>query len=342
METASKCVFIYRGDEYMKKPFALQFMEVLDKRIQLYRRGKRYLQSQKDGYIGEVDMQNIVLANVPDSWTLITDKYFELDYCRGQVDAILVTPNGLKLFEVKNLSAYYEYQDDRWTTNGVELTHDYFDQMKSSRKLIRLLMQKLDTPVPVDGKLILINENDTAKIHGDMTELYLKRWHLKSYFQHLRHNQKGTIINTAEVVNLIENYSSAPPLPSIKPWEIGNSIYRGIVCRHCHHHGVNAVKLRYHVVCEQCHFKEMKELAVLRTICDIGILFYDFPLTKRFIVECINDWALNGVIKNVLHKYFHYENSNKQLNYLNPLQEIQYAFPQAIQNTRYKNSFIKL
>lgn len=316
-------------------------MEELDKRCELNPAGKFYLYKMRTGHEGEIDFHGLIIPQLPSNWQFITNKFFDLPYNQAQMDAILIAPHRITVFEVKNLKAKYIYEDERWRTNGKELDYDYFDQVRNVRKIIRIILQKNKIQMNVDSKLMLINEFDTVDIRDNVEKLYLKRWHLQDYVQEMKDSEAGGTVSMNNLTKTLLNYTVNRYIPDKKPWNFGK-IYNGIVCNHCHNTHLDTRSQRVHVICKRCGFKEVKEIAVLRTVCELGILYYDKPLTKRLIKNFINDSSLENVINRVFRMYFTRLTSMKRSEYFNPMRQIEYAFPNVLEKLRYKNSFITI
>lgn len=325
----------------MEKSFDLQFMEELDKRCELNSAGKFYLYNMGTGHEGEINFQGLLRPQLPSNWRFVTNKFFDIRYNRAQMDAILIAPHRITVFEVKNLKANYIYEDEKWTTNDNELTYDYFDQVRNTRKIIRIILQENNIQMDVQSKLMLINEFDTVDIRDNVDKLYLKRWHLQSYVQDMKDTEKTGLISANNLTKVLMNYATERYIPDKKPWNFDN-IYNGIVCDHCRGYQFDTKSQRVHIICRNCGYKEVKEIAVLRTICELGILYYDKPLTKKFILSCMNDNSLKYVINHIFEKYFKVDYSIKNSVYINPMRQIEYAFPHIIKSRRYNNGFVTL
>lgn len=81
--------------------------------------------------------------------------------------------------------------------------------------------------------------------------------------------------------------------------ELVPHVRRGILCDSC---GGGKIKyrLRYHIQCKQCGSTESKEGAILRTICDYGVLHYNEKLVLREVKAFINETSLDDTISKVL------------------------------------------
>ena len=97
-----------------------------------------------------------------------------------QIDVMLISSRKVFHFEIKNFLQNYLYENGTWMCNGREIGNDFFIQMKRARGNLVENLQRIGIRVPVESKLILINEEDTVNIvDADQQNNYLKRWHVK-------------------------------------------------------------------------------------------------------------------------------------------------------------------
>lgn len=100
----------------------------------------------------------------------------------------------------------------------------------------------------------------------------------------------------------------------------------GILCENCDSWRVDVISRRYHILCKNCGRQEPKQRAVLRTICDYGVLYHDRPLTKNAVTEFIGEPSLEFIIKRTLLNYFELNSKGRASIYLNPAKRMEFAF----------------
>ena len=133
----------------MNKPFELQFLECLRDRYKLPQSLEWRLVNYRTGFI-------------------------------GKGECLLISPHKVFHFEVKNSLQNYVYENETWMCNGREIGNDFFIQMKRVRGKLVENLQKIGVNVPVESKLILINEEDTVNIiDADQQCNYIKRCRVK-------------------------------------------------------------------------------------------------------------------------------------------------------------------
>lgn len=312
----------------MKKSIELAYFEIMSQRYELTGENQRHLEKMQSGYQGEVQFEKIVSEVLPNKMLLLTDLAFEMRYGETQIDALLISNNAIRMFEVKNLLSQYQYHDGVWTTNGWKLSRDYFTQMKRAGEILEALLDEMGIRTEVETKLVFIQEEDTVQISDSRAEgLYLKRWQIKKYFKELEKETYGAKWRPEEVAVKLMKRASRRKFPKVRPVDVDKTqIYRGIVCCGCGGHKIDVGTERYHVVCRSCGYRESKEKAVLRTLCDLAILDYDQPLTRRTLNYYQDTKGIHNTIRHVLKKYFKVHSCGRTANYINPMKRMEDAF----------------
>lgn len=313
----------------MKKPIELVYMEILNERCVLIGPDKWVLVNGRNGYIGEVHFEEIALEVLPDGMILMTDLTFEKKYGETQIDAVIISETAVHMFELKNLSGQYEYRDGVWRTKGWKLKRDFFTQMKRAGEILEGVLNEMKIRAEIEPKLVLINEEDTVGIFDERVEgQYLKRWQVKEYIRQLdRDAGWGTSWIPEEVVKRLKEKTTDREVPKKRPVDVDvKGVYRGILCCGCGGYEVDVGRERYHVVCEHCGYRESKEKAVLRTICDLAILDYDEPLRIGVMDYYLKNNQLQITIRNVFAKYFISLGMGRSAVYENPYQRMEDAF----------------
>lgn len=173
----------------------------------------------------------------------------------------------------------------------------------------------------------MINEEDTVSIiDSDQQSNYLKRWHIKGYLREIIHDTSPALIEPSEIAKeMLEMTAPAHEGLNVKGSEFLPSVRRGILCDSC---GGGKIKYRqrYHIQCKQCGDKESKERAILRTICDYGVLHYNKNLVLREVKAFINERSLDDTIRKVLRKHFDSVGHTKVREYVNPVNKLENAY----------------
>lgn len=112
-------------------------------------------------------------------------------------------------------------------------------------------------------------------------------------------------------------------------------LVKGIRCVKCG--GFELTAIRYHMVCSY-GYREVKEKAIISTICEYGVLKHDADLSIRELMMFLNGNVSYRNLRSVMHKYFIKVKDGRYTRYENPTQIYEYAFKN--HEFRYKDSYM--
>lgn len=302
----------------LRKHQELLWLEEVALRGGLRDEWQRELLQKRTGYQGEADFGQLMRLHMPKHWLLIQDLRLKTLGGEIQIDALLVNHLGLTVFEVKNYSADYQYISGSWHVNGRKKYHDDFKQLDRTAGLLSQLLQQNGFKVPMKQFVVYINEQDSVEI-DDASLPFLKRATIRRFVTgeikrgHIAPNQNYR----RESDWLIQQHVEDDHRLSLSEAEY-LKVEKGIYCANCQSFSLEST--RYHLRCRDCHYAESKEKAVVRTICDYGLLFPYKDLNVGELKEFVGDVVTRKYLYKLLPKYFKSkENSNQYDNPALPL-----------------------
>lgn len=316
----------------MEKPFYLEYLESLDRRVKLPEESDRRLWAQRTGYEGHKAFSDLLTEHCPDDWVVLHDLSFNHPVGKTQIDSLLVNSQCIYHFEVKNLVRPVEYRDGEWySTSTGSRYRNYFTQMKRQAELLGKLLEDLQIKVPIVSKLVLINEQDTVTFMEDMQDHYLKRWQIKGFLEEI--NRQAVLKANQPLINPIEEARRILD-KTIEDFEreqypeanLVKYARKGILCANCHAN-VSGNHTRYYIHCGACGKVESREAAVVRTICEVGIMNYEERITARMVIDLIDDPSIERLIRRKLADHFEISGKYRGASYHNPRASLKKAFP---------------
>lgn len=298
----------------------------------LLEKERQTLYAIRIGYDGEADNLAIFLRHMPKTWRILTDLYYIYEGKRIQIDALLITACSLIILEVKNLKAYYSYENGDWIRNGQRLKQCYFDQLKRTNDIFRNVMATRNHHINTQRKLILINEDKTVTFNSNENQRYvLERSEIKKFIDELVELEKGQ--QEAWVVDeMSQIILKSQTIPAKAEYiELNNRNFnKGFMCvnDNCSSNQLSSTS-RYQLICKKCGHIEPKSKAIQRTICEYSILFPNHKPTAKEIRAFIATDSLNKTINRVLFENFKSELDGKVRRYQLPATLFEYAFPKA-------------
>lgn len=255
----------------LQKHQQLLWLEEIEKRKGLIGSEQRELKQMQAGFSGEEYFGRYLRNLIPKDWVLLQDIRVKILNGEIQIDAILINNLGLTLFEVKNYTADYQYSDGRWKVNGKVKYHNDFLQLDRTVDLLKVHMQLHGFNNPVSSFIVYINEEDTVEI-DDPSLPFIKHAKLGRFIKKMMKDcqQAPTHNFQREAEWLLSQHQNDERRLSLTDDRFA-TIEKGIYCVACNSFNIDCD--RYHVYCNDCHFSESKEKALVRTICDYGILF---------------------------------------------------------------------
>lgn len=294
-----------------------QLLHILNERCQLDDYTKRKLYSQEMGYRGEQAFQQILTACIPEHWRVLTDLTFHGANQRIQLDCIVIAPHCVFLFEIKNYQVEFHYRNGTlYGPNDIKI-HDPFAQISRGEDILAPLLGG----VPLISRNVYMSEHDIIHFGEACRDSYLKRWEVKAFLKNNLYGQKMLSPDKFAERLLPRTIPSHQGL-EFECLEWVPQAKRGILCPQCFLEYTD--KSRYKYICQNCNITESAEQALVRTICDYGIMHYQAPLRAYEIAEfCGPDVSYSWVLR-TLNRHFERIPNPSQNIYVNPLQRLTY------------------
>lgn len=308
----------------MQKAFAKRPSELAFKRMVFQRgidRSKNILDTIRRLEAGErgeeLLVQKLVAFGQPD-WTIIRNLRLK-DYATFEMDVVLITRNCVYVFEVKNYTGRFEFREGDSFFNGLELNSNVVQQTRNALLNMQTICGKYARNIRVQGILVFIGENNQVSIQSDTGNIrILQLTDLYTFVKEIVAEESAYAFPSFDTLRLIahleryetENVYGSTPLSAE---ELGKA-QCGIYCARCSSYEIKISK-RY-VKCV-CGLHEPREEAMVRTICEYGVLTYDRNFTKGEILAFIGRDASHTYVAKILSKHFNPVDKNRYTYYTN-------------------------
>lgn len=276
------------------------------------------------GYAGECEFDDWLSNYGRPHWKIFKDIWIDAGGTT-QVDTLLVTGEGVYVFDVKNYSGALEFVDGKWFSSGKRLNKDIFIQLKRSMEKVSLMHYRMGRPGGLYSSIVFINEHNDVKIVDDVDIEVTMRNDIKRKIHKIadEENWNGSL-DIEEVARAIETFIIPCPY---SPRELEAAEFdllrRGICCAECS--GFDIAVNRYHVRCG-CGHSEAKEKAVLRTICEYGVLRHDRELKLEEVYRFLGGVTSKKHLSKVLRRNFKLISTGRHAKYENPRSEYDFVF----------------
>lgn len=294
---------------------ALSFMEVLAERVTLDNQARANLKALEKGKQGEDAFRERVKELLPEGWLMLCDLKLPTSASYCQIDALVIAPHCVYVFEVKNYQAKYQYDEGRLASqSGLSPIRDPFGQIQ---RAVTVVKDALSYQIPVTGRVVYMQEYDTVDFQGQRSGEYLKRWQLQDFFEKeaemAMYRFDPESVRSVLLVQQIQDYHCI----NYQGLALRPQARTGILCEGCLSGAVRR-NSRVHIACERCGKLEALERAVVRTIYDYGVLYYQDELKIQPVHAFVGQDVNLHTLRTILKKHFVVHNHNKSSYYENP------------------------
>jgi len=306
--------------ELGKHPRKLEVLRELDKRGGLARDKKlkeEYLRLEK-GAAGEQDLVNYLKEYGEKHWMILRNVWLDF-YGEFEIDVLLITRAGLYSFEVKNYSGKLELVNSQCLMNGHSIGQNPFSQAQKIPIQLKELLKYQSNPPKIQGVLTFIGENNRVQIQDQVSNIQvLCRNELMHYIWQIAQEERNYLGYPVEIDAV---------LAALRPYEIGKptkekeipstakeNLRKGVRCSHCGSFDVHAEN--GYVICA-CGMYEPKEEAIVRTICEYGMIYNEKNLTTSELTKFFGGFVKSRTVSRYLNKYFEKTGSYKDAEFIN-------------------------
>jgi len=303
----------------VKEPTKLDVERIIHKRTLHPTQDDYYrLKNFELGAFGEQTVFNYLKKYEMNDWIIIRNMWLNVDG-PFEADLILLTKHGPYLFEVKNYTSDFIFENGVSSFNGHINSGNPINQTRRNTINLQKMWSSFSKQITVQGMLVLVGVDNYVEIHDDISNIKIvKRNELNRTIKQIvkrENDYRGKPANNNYLLKQLEKheidrYHGPEPLSKKKI----NTLQKGICCLRCNSFEV-AIK-RKTVECI-CGFTEERELAILRTICEYGVLTFDRDFKIGELLEFF-DYQINHVnLRKVLKKYFKSRGNGKHTFYIN-------------------------
>ncbi|PKR84591.1 nuclease [Heyndrickxia camelliae] len=282
------------------EPIELKLLRFLNMRMNLSPKEAGYLLNLEKGLEGE-SVFDKWLEGLSNSWLIMNDLLLEANNSTFQIDSIVISPDTIYLFEIKNYEGDFYIKDDKWfTISGKEIKNPLL-QLKRAESLFRRLLQDLRFSFSIEGYVVFVNPNffvyqaplNLPFIFPNQIQRFIKNINLRSPKQTTKTTRFVEILSS---VLLKENpYNNLPQYTY-------EQLQKGITCSRCYAF-VTRIN-RDNLLCKKCRKTEKIESAVLQSIEEYQLLFPDKMITTNSIYEWCSIFESKKTIRRILRKHF--------------------------------------
>ncbi len=297
---------IYKHRTESKELLLYRFVNA---RATLSQSDMQYYWTLEKGYEGEVQFDHL-LQNLQGEFILVNDLLFEINNTYFQIDSLLLAPEKIHLFDVKNFeNDYIIDNDNNWYSYSIlkndrkKESKNPIHQLNRCETLLKQQLQKLGFKSPITSKLVFINPKfylyQAPPNYPIVFPTQLDRFI----------NQLNSQLTTAKLKHrdfklaqqLLQNHKVDSPFKNSPDYSY-DGLKKGIYCKSCRSFDVFTNPKT--IVCNKCGFREKIEAAVLRGVDEFMLLFPDIKVTTNAISEWCGIIKSEITIRKILNKNY--------------------------------------
>lgn len=304
----------------LEKSLELQYLEIMERRNGLKEKEQFNLKLQQRGFLGESELYKLLLKHGQRDWALLHDLWLGVGGT-SQIDLLLVSRSGILVLDAKNYEGHYSHINGQAMINGKRLNHDIFIQLSRSVEKVREMCKQLGYNGTVKGRVVFVNPDSQIQVEGATAEIALNRAGLIGLLQQIYESEVISMpanMNPLQMQKLIsERFKIKNPYPpkSLSVEEV-SQLKAGLCCPECSSFEVELS--RYKAICCQCGHVESKERAIVRAICEYGLLTHERVLRSTEIQVFMGNQVPFHYVSKILSKNFQLLMTGRYARYENP------------------------
>lgn len=264
-------------------------LDVLEARMSLENTIKQDRLNLQKGYEGEQTFQTFLEKRPSTDGLILNNVLLEVRGSPIQIDSLIIGPDTVYLYEIKNYSGEYKMEDGiLYTLSGFEVDNP-INQLERTQSRLRQLFQQWRVNIKIEASIIFVhpqfvlynaNPKHPIVLHAQMNKhlekinskgLPLLKWH-----RQLANKLIASIIEEGPYQKKTLSYTY-------------EELNKKVGCLNCLSLDVRLTQRSF--TCSACHYKGTIEELVLQQVEDFKLLFPD----KRVTRHSIHDWC-GGVI----------------------------------------------
>lgn len=304
----------------VKFPSAYDFDAICSIRgLDYFKEEKSRFKSLDIGTQGERKVLQYLEDHSPKDWIVLQNIWLK-NFDRFECDLILLTRYQVFVIEVKTYQGLFVYEDGRCFYNQTETSLNPFEQIRANHIHLKNMCRRLSPNIGVQSAVIFAGDDHEVVMKTPLEEIrVVTRNGIRNFIFDIIQQEKrirANLLDKTAVIEMLEHYEINNPFQPqpLKNTEIEDHIRPGIYCANCHSFQVEIMKNS--VICS-CGLHESREEAIVRTICDYGVLTYNQPLMRKHLLAFMNQQVSPNNMTKFIHKHFKVIKNSSYTSYIN-------------------------
>lgn len=297
----------------------LDFLKVLSIRGSAYftKFKKRHLNLEA-GQKGEQKVMDYIQQYGASHWIVLHNIWLQ-DFNRFECDLILITNHTIYIFEIKYYKGIFRYDNGKCFYDSIETSLNPIEQARGNLVNLKKILSNTLPHMTIQAGVIFAGEDHEIQVISAPDDIKIVTSNgIRNFILNIAKEEEKvqtSPINAVRVIQELNKYEIPHPFqPEPLTHDEMKEIRPGIYCANCHSFDVKITKFK--VSC-RCGLTESREEAIVRTICDYGVLNYKSELTTGELMNFFSKQISRYLLIETLHKHFTMIKNGKYTYYLN-------------------------
>ena len=251
-------------------------------------------------------------------WRVMKNVWLDY-YGEFEIDLLLITDTRIYTFEIKHFTGVYEFKNNQCLRNGQKIGHNAISQAQKSFINTQNMFKRNGFHQSILGTIVFVGEHFDIKVHDEVADLNIVTiYQLRDYIWQITNTESQSIhknTDTNQILRLLNQYAVPNPFPPSEITnEMDNRMKKGMFCSHCKKTITYSTKKYFEC---SCGMSEPRENAIVRTICEYGIIHFNKELTTAPLRSFFNEELNTRTIRSYLKQYFTQIGSGRGTQYVN-------------------------
>lgn len=287
-----------------KKSPELQYLETLQTRTEWSYQEKQQLEADRKGYTGEQTIDRLTREIVAPQTPLLDDLNLQVLGKRVQIDKLVQVGNKLYLIDMKDYHGQYAFRGRTWYHNGKPLMHSIFSQIERAHDILARIFAEHHLTIGIVKVIVFTDPSAVIEIEDQSGIVVKYLWEYCDWLQKLCRSVGESSLRQSQVPwqKVLQKYRVAPYRPETDFAMDSRQLWQGIICPRCGNFWWQ--QGHYAMECKKCGYREAKETAYVRTICDYGTLYFRHNLQVGKLTKFFGEGYNKRYLRKILSKHF--------------------------------------
>ena len=266
-----------------EKSMMQRVLESLNRRTTLSDSDLQTFSQLEKGFEGEQRFDQFFIEFVDDDYLLINDLLLIINGTTIQIDSLLITGQGIYMYEIKNFKGEYMNSPNYLKTFSGEEILNPVNQLNRTVVVLRQLLKQWQVRMELTTAVIYVNPQFTLYKAEETDNIILPTalpYHLMGLNRKRRPLTRDHHTLAERLLKAHQTEASFQKKRSVYDYE---SLRKGLTCVKCGSFDLSMTERL--VFCIFCHKKALLEDTVIRNIEEYKLLFPDNKVTRKAIYE---------------------------------------------------------